>query len=62
MKRYFANYNVDTSSWEVFDTQTQTAVESFGCQPTEELKHYAESRALAHANRMNQAAEGKSDA
>jgi hypothetical protein len=52
--RFFAKYNVDTSSWEVFDTLTQTAVESFPCRPDDELKHYAEHRALAHATRMNQ--------
>ncbi len=60
MTRYFARFNVDTCAWEVFDTQSQSTVESFGCQPTEELKSYAECRALAHANRMNQATEGKS--
>jgi hypothetical protein len=52
--RYFARYHVETSSWEVFDTLTQTAAEAFPCGQDDELKHYAEHRALAHANRMNQ--------
>jgi hypothetical protein len=59
LRRYFAKYNVETSAWEVFDTVAQTAVESFGCQQDEELRHYAEHRALAHANRMNQELESK---
>ncbi len=54
MDRYVARYNVDTSCWEVFDTLNQTAVESFSCRHDEELRHYAEHRALAHAFRMNQ--------
>ena len=52
--RFFARYNVEMSSWEVFDTVTQTAVESFACGQDEELRHYAEHRALAHAIRQNQ--------
>jgi hypothetical protein len=52
--RFFARYNVEMSSWEVFDTVTQTAVESFACGQDEELRHYAEQRALAHAMRQNQ--------
>lgn len=55
MARYAAKYNVDTGSWEVFDTVAQTAVETFPCTQDEELRHYAEHRALAHAARLNQA-------
>lgn len=54
MSRYFAKYNVDAGAWEVFDTVTQTAAESFPCKQDEELRFYAEHRALAHATRMNQ--------
>ncbi len=54
MDRYVARYNVEAGCWEVFDTLTQTAVESFSCRHDEELRHYAEHRALAHAFRMNQ--------
>lgn len=54
--RYHARYNVEASAWEVFDTVTQTAVESFSCRQDEELKHYAEQRALAHSIRLNQLA------
>jgi len=53
-RRYFTRYNVDMSCWEVFDTVTQTAVESFSCGQQDELRHYAEYRALAHANRLNE--------
>ena len=56
MPRYHAKYNVETSAWEVFDTVAQAAVESFSCHQDEELKHYAEQRALAHAIRLNQQA------
>lgn len=52
--RYCARYNVDTTSWEVFDTVTQTAVEAFPCSQDEELRYYSEHRALAHAARKNQ--------
>jgi len=52
--RFFARFNVEMSSWEVFDTVTQTAVESFPCGHDDELRHYAEHRALAHAIRQNQ--------
>ncbi len=52
--RYRAIFNVEMSSWDVFDTVTQTAVESFPCGQDEELRHYAEHRALAHATRQNQ--------
>jgi hypothetical protein len=55
--RYFAKYNTETSSWEVFDTVANKALESFSCGQDEELRHYAENRALAHANRKNQALE-----
>ena len=54
MARYYARYNVDTRCWEVFDTQAQAALESFSCRDDEELRHYAENRALAHAFRLNQ--------
>lgn len=54
MTRYFARYNVEAGAWEVYDTQTDTAVESFPCGQDEELRFYAEHRALAHATRMNQ--------
>ncbi len=56
MPRYHARYNVEASAWEVFDTVTQTAVESFSCRQDEELKYYAEQRALAHSIRLNQLA------
>ncbi|NLX23114.1 MAG: hypothetical protein GXY55_15795 [Phycisphaerae bacterium] len=56
MTRYCARYNVDDGCWEVFDTQTQTTVESFSCRNDDELRHYAEHRALAHAIRLNQSA------
>ncbi len=52
--RFFARFNVEASAWEVFDTVTQTAVESFSCVQDDELRHYAEHRALAHAVRQNQ--------
>jgi hypothetical protein len=52
--RFFARFNVEMSSWEVFDTVTQTVVESFPCGHNEELRNYAEHRALAHATRQNQ--------
>ena len=52
--RFFARFNVEMRAWEVFDTVTQTAVESFPCGHDEELRHYAEHRALAHAIRQNQ--------
>lgn len=66
MPRFFARYNIDVHAWEVFDTMANAAVESFSCGQDEELRHYAEHRALAHANRMNQqadraAAEGSSE-
>ncbi|NLX12144.1 MAG: hypothetical protein GXY44_00610 [Phycisphaerales bacterium] len=54
MDRYAARYNVDNGCWEVFDTLAQKAIESFSCRNDEELRHYAEHRALAHAFRMNQ--------
>lgn len=57
MPRYFARYNVEASAWEVFDTLTQTVFESFPYRQDEELRHYAEHRALAHATRKNQEAE-----
>ncbi len=53
MPRYFARYNVDAGAWEVFDTHEQKAVESFPCRQHDELRHYAEHRALAHACRLN---------
>ncbi len=56
--RFFARFNVETSSWEVFDTATQTAVESFSCGQDEDLRHYGEQRALAHAYRLNQTNDG----
>jgi hypothetical protein len=59
MPRYFARYNVEASAWEVFDTLTQAVFESFPYRQDEELRHYAEHRALAHANRKNQEAEEK---
>lgn len=54
MPRFFARFNVDARAWEVFDTETNLAVESFSCGQDDELRHYAEHRALAHATRMNQ--------
>jgi len=54
MDRYAARYNVENGCWEVFDTLTQTVIESFSCRNDEELRHYAEHRALAHAFRLNQ--------
>lgn len=54
MQRYFARFNIETGGWEVYDTVTETAVETFTCHEDEELRHYAEHRALAHATRMNQ--------
>lgn len=54
MPRFFARYNVDARSWEVFDTASDGVVESFSCGQDDELRHYAEHRALAHATRMNQ--------
>ncbi len=54
MTRYCARYTVDSGCWEVFDTQTETVVESFSCRNDDELRHYAEHRALAHAIRLNQ--------
>ncbi|HOW71933.1 MAG TPA: hypothetical protein PKY77_15145 [Phycisphaerae bacterium] len=57
MPRFFAQYNVDACAWEVLDTATNSAVESFSCGRDDELRHYAEHRALAHAARMNQQAE-----
>ncbi|HSW46342.1 MAG TPA: hypothetical protein VLM89_12305 [Phycisphaerae bacterium] len=58
MPRFFARYNIESSAWEVFDTVARSAVESFSCRNDEELKHYAEQRALAHAIRLNQQAAG----
>lgn len=52
--RYCARFNVEKTSWEVFDTVAQTAVESFPCGHDEELRQYAEHRAMAHAARQNQ--------
>jgi hypothetical protein len=54
LSRYAARYNVDTGCWEVFDTVAQAAVETFPCTQDEELRYYAEHRALAHATRLNQ--------
>lgn len=53
MPRYFALYNVDAGAWEVLDTDEQKVVESFPCRQDDELRHYAEHRALAHACRLN---------
>ena len=54
MPRFFARFNLDARAWEVFDTEVNAAVESFSCGEDDELRHYAEHRALAHAMRMNQ--------
>lgn len=59
--RFFARFNVEASAWEVFDTATQTTVESFSCGKDDELRHYAEHRALAHAMRQNQRSSGVPD-
>jgi len=61
MPRFFARYNVEARAWEVFDTKTQTVFESFPCHESEELRNYAECRALAHANRKNQEMEQAAD-
>ena len=61
MGRYCARYNVDAGCWEVFDTQARKAVESFSCRDDEELRHYAEHRALAHAIRLNQSSAASTD-
>ncbi len=57
MNRYFARYNIANKAWEVVDTINDKIVESFSCQENDELRFYAEHRALAHAIRFNQQAE-----
>lgn len=53
MLKYATRYNPENNAWEVIDTETNTVYESFSCKPEDELRHYAESRALAHAARLN---------
>lgn len=51
--RYVARFNIEELAWEVFDTETQTVYESFSCKQDDELRHYSECRAIAHATRLN---------